>query len=119
MCIRDRFTSFFGPEPLALFGVVILTSLGTWGLPQMVGKFYAIKSESAVSKGTLISTLFAFVVAGGCYFMGGFGRLYADKIAFSESGKPVYDSIIPAMLDTCLLYTSHIGPKYSFVPVSL
>lgn len=70
------------------------------GLPQMVGKFYAIKSESAVSKGTLISTLFAFVVAGGCYFMGGFGRLYADKIAFSESGKPVYDSIIPAMLDT-------------------
>ena len=98
--LSGAFTSFFGPEPLALFGVVILTSLGTWGLPQMVGKFYAIKSESAVSKGTLISTLFAFVVAGGCYFMGGFGRLYADKIAFSESGKPVYDSIIPAMLDT-------------------
>ena len=30
------FASFFGPDPLGLLGVVILTSLGTWGLPQMV-----------------------------------------------------------------------------------
>ena len=43
------FTSFFGPDPLNLLGVVILTSLGTWGLPQMVQKFYAIKSEKAIS----------------------------------------------------------------------
>ncbi|MBO7667623.1 MAG: sodium:solute symporter, partial [Firmicutes bacterium] len=41
------FNSFFGPDPLNLLGVVILTSLGTWGLPQMVQKFYAIKSEEA------------------------------------------------------------------------
>ena len=60
--------------------MVILTSLGTWGLPQMVQKFYAIKSEGAIKKGTIISTLFAIVVAGGCYFLGGFGRLFSDKI---------------------------------------
>ena len=30
----------------------------------MVGKFYAIKNESAISKGTSISTLFAIVIAG-------------------------------------------------------
>ena len=35
----------FGPDLLNLLGVVVLTSLGTWGLPQMVQKFYAIKSE--------------------------------------------------------------------------
>ncbi len=97
--LNGAFTSFLGPEPLALFGVVILTSLGTWGLPQMVGKFYAIKNESAISKGTLISTFFAIVVAGGCYFMGGFGRLYADKISYSANGNPVYDSIVPSMLE--------------------
>lgn len=96
--LQGSFTSFFGPEPLMLFGVVILTSLGTWGLPQMVGKFYAIKNESAISKGTLISTLFAVVVAGGCYFLGGFGRLYGDSIEYSASGSPVYDSIVPQML---------------------
>ncbi len=96
--LSGAFTSFFGPEPLALLGVVLLTSLGTWGLPQMVGKFYAIKSEGDISKGTLISTIFAVIVAGGCYFLGGFGRLYADKIEYNGS-TPIYDSIIPKMLE--------------------
>ncbi len=94
------FNSFFGPDPLSLLGVVILTSLGTWGLPQMVGKFYAIKSEGDIHKGTVISTAFAVVVAGGCYFLGGFGRLFSDVIGVAESGAPVggYDAVIPAML---------------------
>ncbi len=97
--LNGAFTSFLGPKPLELLGVVILTSLGTWGLPQMVGKFYAIKNESAISKGTLISTIFAIIVAGGCYFLGGFGRLYGDVIEFSPvTGAPVYDSIVPSML---------------------
>lgn len=89
------FNSFFGPAPLDLLGVVMLTSLGTWGLPQMVQKFYSIKSESAINKGMVISTAFAFVVAGGCYFLGGFGRLFSGRIDVAANG---YDSIIPAML---------------------
>ena len=79
------YASFFGPDPVNLLGVVILTSLGTWGLPQMVQKFYAIKSETAISKGTVISTLFALVVAGGCYFLGGFGRLFADRMEIGRA----------------------------------
>ncbi len=66
------FNSFFGPDPVGLLGVVILTSLGTWGLPQMVQKFYAIKSESAINKGMIISTVFATIVG--------------------------YDSVVPTML---------------------
>ena len=89
------FNSFLGPDPVNLLGVVLLTSLGTWGLPQMVQKFYAIKSEKAINKGMIISTLFALVVAGGCYFLGGFGRLFSDRIDLAAGG---YDSIIPAML---------------------
>lgn len=89
------FASFFGPDPLGLLGVVLLTSLGTWGLPQMVQKFYAIRNESAIKKGTVISTIFAMVVAGGCYFLGGFGRLFSDEINLAKGG---YDSIIPTML---------------------
>ncbi len=89
------YASFFGPDPVNLLGVVILTSLGTWGLPQMVQKFYAIKSEAAISKGTVISTVFALVVAGGCYFLGGFGRLFSDRVDIAAEG---YDSVIPAML---------------------
>ena len=89
------FASFFGPDPLNLLGVVILTSLGTWGLPQMVQKFYAIKSEKSISTGTIVSTFFALVVAGGCYFLGGFGRLFSDRIDIAANG---YDSVIPTML---------------------
>ncbi len=89
------FASFFGPDPLNLLFVVILTSLGTWGLPQMVQKFYAIKDEGAIQKGTIISTVFALVVAGGCYFLGGFGRLFSGQIDVAKNG---YDSIIPTML---------------------
>ena len=89
------FNSFIGPDPVNLLGVVLLTSLGTWGLPQMVQKFYAIKSEKAINKGMIISTVFALVVAGGCYFLGGFGRLYADRVDVAAEG---FDAIIPTML---------------------
>ena len=92
------FASWFGPDPWGLLGVVILTSLGTMGLPQMVGKFYSISDEGAIKRGTIISTIFAFIVAGGCYFLGGFGRLYDPVIG--ANGKIAFDSIVPAMLIT-------------------
>ena len=94
------FASWFGPAPLSLLGVVVLTSLGTWGLPQMVGKFYSITDESAIRRGTIISTLFALVVAGGCYFLGGFGRLFPEPAFNPDKHKYAYDSIVPSMLET-------------------
>ena len=98
--LNGAFVSFLGPQPIYLLGVVMLTSLGTWGLPQMVGKFYAIRNEAAIRKGTFISTFFAIIVAGGCYFLGGFGRLYGGSIEYTAAGTPVYDSIVPSMLAT-------------------
>lgn len=92
------FTSFFGPDPMNLLGVVLLTSLGTWGLPQMVQKFYAIKDEKAINTGTVISTLFAIVISGGCYFLGGFGRLFDNETLYDANGSVIYDSIVPFML---------------------
>ena len=94
------FTSFFGPDPINLLGVVILTSLGTWGLPQMVHKFYTIKNEKAVQTGTIISTIFAFIIAGGCYFLGGFGRLFDSEAIYRADGSIAFDAIIPSMLST-------------------
>ena len=92
---------------IMLFGIVaiivaVLNAQGGFtaavmGLPQMVGKFYSITDESAIKRGTIISTIFAFIVAGGCYFLGGFGRLYDPVIV---NGKIAFDSIVPAMLVT-------------------
>jgi len=92
------YTSFFGPDPISLLGVVILTSLGAWGLPQMIARFYSIKSEKMITKGAIVSTIFAVVIAGGSYFLGSFGRLYADVVEVNASGGIVFDSIIPTIL---------------------
>ena len=97
---QGAFASFFGTDPVNLVGVIILTSLGTWGLPQMVHKFYAIKSEKAIKTGTIVSTAFAIVVSGGCYFLGGFGRLFDTEAIYKVDGSVMYDAIIPAMLAT-------------------
>lgn len=94
--LQGAFSSMFGPAPLKLLSVLVLTSVGTWGLPQMVAKFYAIKNEASIKTGTVISTVFALIIAGGSYFMGGFGRLY-------YTGDPVvFDEIVPAMLSRAL-----------------
>lgn len=102
------FASFFGPDPMNLLGVIVLTSLGTWGLPQMVQKFYAIKDEKAIKTGTIVSTFFALVIAGGSYFLGGFGRLFGGEgapfITVNGDGTTAvaYDGIVPYMLETSL-----------------
>lgn len=97
---QGAFASFFGPDPLNLLGVIILTSLGTWGLPQMIHKFYAIRDEKSIQSGTIISTFFAIVVSGGCYFLGGFGRLFDTAAIHKEDGSVIFDAIIPTMLST-------------------
>ena len=65
----------------------------------MVGKFYSITDESAIKRGTVISTVFALIVAGGCYFLGGFGRLFGMPPVL-PNGKLAFDSIVPSMLVT-------------------
>ncbi len=98
--MQGAYVSFFGPDPINLVGVVILTSLGTWGLPQMVHKFYAIKNEKSIKSGTIISTVFAVIISGGCYFLGGFGRLYDNEAIYKPDGTIAFDAIVPHMLSS-------------------
>jgi len=81
-----------------LISLIILTSLGTWGLPQMVHKFYAIKDQKAIRRGTVISTLFALLVGGAAYFVGTYGRLFLGN-EVPEAG---FDAIMPEMMTTAL-----------------
>ena len=80
-----------------LISLIILTSLGTWGLPQMVHKFYAIKDNQAIRRGTVISTLFALLVGGAAYFIGTFGRLFLTEVP--EAGM---DAVMPEMMTAAL-----------------
>lgn len=88
---------FGGKNWLNLLSLVLLTSFGTWGLPQMIHKFYAIRDERAIKAGTIISTAFAAIIGIGAYFTGVFGRLYLSGVP-----KEGYDKIIPDMLVAAL-----------------
>ena len=73
---------------------ILLTSFGTWGLPQMIGKFYAIKDTAAIKRGTVISTIFCIVIGCGAYLIGSTSRLVLGG-TLPEGG---IDSVIPAVL---------------------
>ncbi|MEA5050430.1 MAG: sodium:solute symporter family protein [Oscillospiraceae bacterium] len=80
-------------EHIALWATVLMTSFGTWGLPQMIHKYYAIRDDHEVRRGTVISTLFALVVAGGGYFIGSLSHLF-----FKELPAGGTDYLVPNML---------------------
>lgn len=80
---------------VSLGATVLMTSFGTWGLPQMVHKYYGIRDKREVRRGTVISTLFALLVAGGGYFIGSFSHLFFGE-TLPAGGK---DYIVPLMLD--------------------
>ena len=87
------FASFFGPDPINLVGVVILTSLGTWGLPQMVQKFYSIKSEKAIQSGTVISTLLYWALASLSHVIFGWLPGFLSQIQLFQIGIPAFTGL--------------------------
>ena len=91
----EQLTSIFGGSSFKFLCVnIMLTSFGTWGLPQMIGKFYAIKDTAAIKRGTVVSTVFCFVIGCGAYLVGSTSRLILGG-QLPEGG---IDSVIPTLL---------------------
>lgn len=90
---------------VSLWATVLMTSFGTWGLPQMIHKYYGIKDDKEVKRGTIISTFFALLVAGGGYFIGSLSHLFFGN-EIPAGGK---DFIIPNMLKMSNLPTILLG----------
>jgi len=90
-----QLTSIFGGSSFKFLCFnIMLTSFGTWGLPQMIGKFYAVKDTAAIKRGTVISTVFCIVIGCGAYLIGSTSRLILGG-QLPEGG---VDSVIPALL---------------------
>ncbi len=84
---------------IGLWATVLMTSFGTWGLPQMIHKYYGIKDDHEVKRGTVISTFFALIVAGGGYFIGSLARLFfSDLSEIPGAGAGKTDYLVPNML---------------------
>jgi len=91
----SQLTSLFGGSSFRFLCFnIMLTSFGTWGLPQMIGKFYAIKDTAALKRGTIISTIFCVVIGCGAYLIGSTSRLVLGG-QLPEGG---IDSVIPTLL---------------------
>lgn len=91
----SQLTSIFGGSSFKFLCFnIMLTSFGTWGLPQMIGKFYAIKDTAAIKRGTIISTFFCTVIGCGAYLIGSTSRL----ILGGQLPQGGIDSIIPTLL---------------------
>ena len=89
------------PGPLMLFSLVFMTSFGTWGLPQMVQKYYAIRDEKFITKAAIVTTVFALIVVFAAYFNGAMAHIFYDKLPM-VNGAPAFDRIIPDLLKTHL-----------------
>ncbi len=91
----DQLTNIFGGSSFRFLCFnIMLTSFGTWGLPQMIGKFYAIKDTAAIKRGTIISTIFCVIIGCGAYLIGSTSRLILNG-QLPEGG---IDAIIPTVL---------------------
>ncbi len=98
--INPSLTAAVGaPGPIALFSLVILTSLGPWGLPQMTQKFYAIKSENFIKKAAVVSTIFAVIIGFGAYFVGSFSHIFFPESPPLVDGVPNADLIMPLIME--------------------
>ncbi len=91
----------FGNFSIALVCLILLTSLGSWGLPQMVHKFYAVKDEKAIKQATVVSTLFALIIGVGAYAVGAVATLATGMSADIINKNP--DQIIPTLLNQAML----------------
>lgn len=92
-----------GRSIFVLVCLILLTSIGPWGLPQTIHKFYAIKDNNSIKRGTIISTVFCAVIGISAYLAGTTSALFGDAINYSQLvGTGAYDDIIPAMMTTVL-----------------
>ena len=87
----------FLKSPLVmLVSLILLTSMGVYGLPQTVHKYYSVRDKKAVNQGMIITTIFALIIGVVAYFVGGLSHLFFENSA--EFGG-VTDNIIPIMLE--------------------
>ncbi len=85
---------FLNSPIVTLSSLVLLTSVGVYGLPQTVHKYYSVRDKKAVKQGMIVSTIFAMLIGVIAYFVGGLGRLFFDNVP--QGGT---DNIIPLMLN--------------------
>lgn len=82
--------------------ITLLTSFGIWGVPQSIHKFYAIKDKAAIKKGTIVSTIFAFVIGVCAYLAGSLTTIFVSNDTFTNDLGGSVDRLMPEVLSNNL-----------------
>lgn len=92
------------PSWLTIGSLIFMTSFGTWGLPQMIQKFYAIKNEKVIPKAALITTIFALIIGVSAYFTGTMSHVFfsPETLPRLANGSINFDMIVPTLLSNFL-----------------
>ena len=81
---------------VSLISLMLLTSVGVWGLPQTIHKYYAVRDKKAIQQGIIVSTAFALFIGFIAYFTGALSYFFPEELAGIAPG--AYEKIIPTML---------------------
>jgi SSS family solute:Na+ symporter len=97
-----------------LFSYVMVTSIGPWGLPQSLTRFYMMRDPKVVRWAIVFATVFCLAMTTCSYFNGAAAR-YAFQQSGVEipplaSGRPDYDIVIPKLI--LLVLPTAIGAVY-------
>jgi SSS family solute:Na+ symporter len=85
-----------------LVSLVFMTSFGTWGLPQMVQKFYAVKSEKVIVRAAIVTFVFSIIISFAAYLNGALSHVFVSAPPALASGGPDWDRLIPDILTKVL-----------------
>ncbi|HUJ72050.1 MAG TPA: sodium:solute symporter family protein [Verrucomicrobiae bacterium] len=95
------------PGWVTLVSLVLITSFGPWALPQMVQKFYSIRSQADVKRAMTIATIFALFMSFGAYYRGALTHLFFANpktdlapIVDAATKKPNLDLLMPFFITT-------------------
>ena len=97
---NEHIPSAVRPGFLTVASLVFMTSFGTWGLPQMTQKFYAIKNEKVIPKAVVATAVFAAIIGFSAYMVGSSAHIFftLDSVPRGADGRILYDLIVPTLL---------------------
>jgi Na+/proline symporter len=82
---------------LGLGVVALSTGLGPWGMPDMIQRFYGMKSAATANKGRWICVALSLAISLAAYFVGITGHLFFSDIP-SYNGATSTDLIVPMII---------------------
>jgi len=85
-----------------LFSYLMVTSVGPWGLPQSLTRFYMMRDPKVVRWAIVFATVFCIAMTTCSYFNGAAARFAFQQggveIPLLPSGRPDYDIVIPKLI---------------------